>query len=141
MDKNLKDSWLEKLNRLRSLTLINICDGVSSGMGRLSLNRPHVYLRINVEYMEEFKRLPTDQQGFPGVARNVFLEGDNDVEFEVTKRLRPSGFEERATLKLTYSSRRGSYDQDPDVDGWFDFIVQAIEGFDRQLRRDFEPAR
>lgn len=135
VDRHLRDEWLSRLNELKGLVLINICEGLSELRGELIYGRPHVYFRMRPDLFDSVARAFYEKDIKISMLQNIFSSPYTIVEFELRSIFRKMSvnftFREAIIFKLTFNRQRDSENIDEETVNWFEAVIPQIEAFDK----------
>jgi hypothetical protein len=135
VDKNLEEDWLERLNSLKTFTLIGICEGHHNQRAASDSKFPYIGLRLK-------------DQLLPGIARNweelrvavlnevhkLFQAGDTQFNLELKFKLRAGRgkliYQEELALRMRSFQVKDSEEMDAETGEWFEQSVKRIEALD-----------
>lgn len=135
VDKNLKDDWLERLNRLAAFSLINICEGHHDQQVGSSGRYPHISVRLKERLLPGIARHWEELRGATLSEMNrLFQTGDTDINMELKFRLRAGRgkliYQEGLALRVRSFEKRKTSELDSQTANWFERVIQRIEGLD-----------
>lgn len=134
VDKNLEDSWLERLNDLRRFDLISICEGHFDSRRGAGDRSPHINLRLRSsalpasldELALRLSALRTTVDG--SLSRDAWIRFDLTVNIRAATSVPPS--EAKVVLCLRARHRREGEILDSITYDWFTNAVAQIEAVD-----------
>jgi len=138
VDKNLKDDWLIRLNSLKCLRPISICEGHFGHKVGSSRTFPHVKLRMQEQFLagiagrwDQLK--PVISNELP----RLFNSSDTYVELELMFRFRWGRgrfpYRENLTLRIHARQARTSEAMDVPTHQWFEQTVSLVEDLDETI--------
>jgi hypothetical protein len=138
VDKNLKDDWLERLNRLEAFTLINICEGHADQRPGSPGSYAHISMRLKEWLLPGIARHWEELRGAVLSEMNrLFQVGDTDINMELKFRLRAGRgkliYQEGLTLRVRSFKKRKRTEMDSQTGNWFEQSITRIEGLDRMV--------
>jgi len=138
VDKNLKDDWLVRLNSLKCLQLISICEGHLVQKARSSRTFPHIKLRAQELLLSGIAgRWDHLRPVISNELHNRFQDGDTYLELELMFRFRWSRgrfpYRENFTVRIHSQRARTSREMDTLTDTWFEQTIHRIEELDNLL--------
>lgn len=143
MDRNIQDDWLERLNDLQVLRLINICEGHHDLQTDPSRMSPQVVLRLKEAYLPGAARLWDEHK--MAILEQVdrsFQTGDTNGNLEVKFKLRWGAgrltYQEDLVLRIRGQRRRTSVEMGEETCAWFQQSVARVEELDRSIARLWE---
>jgi hypothetical protein len=135
VDKNLEEDWLERLNRLKSLNLVGVCEGHFDQRPSSASRFPYIGLRLKERLL-------------PGIARDweelrlsilnevnkLFPAGDTNFDLELRFKLRAGRgrliYQESLAVRMRSVQAAGSESMDTRTREWFEQSVKRIEALD-----------
>lgn len=135
VDKNLEEDWLERLNSLKTFTLVGICEGHHNQRTGSDSKFPYIGLRLK-------------DQLLPGIARDweelrvavlnevhkLFQAGDTQFNLELKFKLRAGRgkliYQEGLALRMRSFQVKDSEEMDAGICEWFEQSVKRIEALD-----------
>ncbi len=137
VDKHLEDLWLEHLNALTTLNLINICEG-HHDRSRLSERSPHLSLRLRASLMSDIATSwEAQKMALLNKAQALFDQNDTNFNLALTFNLRVGlgrlGYRENLTLRIRYYQARTETTMDAQTHRWFEETVARVEELDAFL--------
>jgi hypothetical protein len=138
VDRNLQDDWLERLNQLQVLRLINICEGHHDLQTDPSRKSPHFILQLKDEYLPSVaKSWDRHKMAILEQASRSFQSGDTTGSLELKFRLRWRGgrlaYQEDLVVRIRCQRKRTSMEMDEQTRAWFEQNVDWVEGLDRSI--------
>jgi len=135
VDLNLRDDWLEALNKLNSYNMISICEGHYQSGNILRGSPPHINLRLKEQY------IPLIISELDGVLPQMhikvielFGKEDTQAEIEYRIKLNSSRFRQEIrrdfVFKVFYQIPRETSDMNTLTIKWFEDIIDKIQEFD-----------
>jgi hypothetical protein len=138
VDRGLEDEWLERLNRLETLSLVGICEGHPDQQPGAAGRFPHVHLRLKESLLpgiaghwEDLRAAMLNEVG------KLFQLGDTDVRVELKFWLRAGRgklvYREDLIVHVrSYRVREGA-EMDTETRAWFGRAVDRIAEIDRAV--------
>jgi len=135
VDRNLADSWLEKLNALRSFDLVSICEGHCDARAASVRRRPAIILRPKTALLKLLtERWFALRDAWAAAFDRLWPEGDTIVELEVqhgiVKDEGPAAAGVDIILRITCRRPRSLHDQGTYFNGWFAKAIFALDMLD-----------
>ena len=141
VDRNLEDSWLEKLNSLFCLNLISICEGHQNSRAPRGVY-PHINLRLKEQY------LPLLLNDFDNIAQKLQTEfmqffGNENTYADMTTTIRlyvspgQQGIRRDFVIHIECLQARTSVMLDQFTKDWFSSITDRICEIDKILTEFF----
>jgi hypothetical protein len=138
VDRGLEDEWLERLNRLETLSLVGICEGHPDQQPGAAGRFPHVHLRLKESLLpgiaghwEDLRAAMLNEVG------KLFQLGDTDVRVELKFWLRAGRgklvYREDMIVHVRSYRVRESAEMDAETRGWFERAVDRIAEIDRAV--------
>jgi hypothetical protein len=138
VDKNLKDDWLERLNNLKTLELVSICEGHPSAKRFSVKGLPHISLILQYSYIERlihdwYSYQPRIEETINNTAFHPLTSPVFELWLRHVKNDGTTYYRECVMLRLNppYGSRSRLVELDRAE--WFTVNVEAIEDFDEFL--------
>jgi hypothetical protein len=137
VDKHLEDPWLERLNALTTLNLINICEG-HYDRSRLSERSPHLSLRLKACLMSDIAKVwEAQKMALLNHVHGLFDQHDTNFNLALTFNLRVGlgrlGYRENLTLRVRHHQARTEAAMDAQTRMWFEQTVARLEELDAFL--------
>ncbi len=138
VDKNIKDSWLESLNNLKSLDLINICEGHAERESEHDNQYPHIYLTLKaklIDFALTKYRILIDlfKNGFDAATTS----GDTILVFDLRHFIikQPQLTEHPLVFRVNIKCKKKRMKEDTSevVEYWFNNAVSKALEIDKQL--------
>jgi hypothetical protein len=135
VDKNLEDEWLERLNDLRSLRLINVCEGHPDRRPEHGRRSPHIIVRLREEWLPGLgRRWDADKMVILERVNDLFRLGDTEGNLEVKFQVRWGrgrlAYLEELTFRVRGRKRRTGAEMDPATRRWFEDNVERLVALD-----------
>jgi hypothetical protein len=135
VDKNLEDEWLARLNELRSLRLINICEGHRDRRSEHNRRSPHIIVRLREEWLPGLgQRWDADKIVILEQVNDLFRRGDTEGNLEVKFQVRWGRgrltYLEDLTFRVRGRKRRMGVEMDAATRGWFEDNVARLVALD-----------
>ncbi len=137
VDRNLEDPWLERLNALTTLNLINICEG-HYDRSRLSERSPHLSLRLKASLMPNIAKCwEAQKMALLNHVHTLFDQNESNFNLALAFNLRVGlgrlGYRENLTLRVRYYQARTEATMDAQTHRWFEETVARLEALDAFL--------
>jgi hypothetical protein len=137
VDRNLDDGWLAQLNELKSLRLINICEGHPVSSSDHSRRSPQIILRLREQWLPGLgRRWDVDKMAVLERVNDLFRTGDTEGNLEAKFQLRWGRgrltYLEDLTFRVRSRKRRTGTEMDAVTRQWFEDNVArlaALDGF------------
>ena len=138
IDKNLEDNWLLRLNELKCLRPISICEGHSDQKAGSSRTFPHIKLRLLdpllpgiAGHWDQLKRILPDE------LKRLFHDGNTYLELELKCRFRRIQerfpYRENLTVRIHGRQARTSQEMEAATYEWFEKTVSRVEELDNVI--------
>jgi hypothetical protein len=138
VDKHLEDEWLVRLNDLRCLRPISVCEGHADQKPGSARTLPHIKLRLQEQLLagiasqwDSLRPILADE------LHRLFQTADTYAELELKCRFRwgKGRFPYRETLTFRIHARqaRTSKAMDASTYQWFEQTVSCIEELDKAI--------
>ena len=136
VDKNLEDSWLERLNCLKTFALIGICEGHSDRQSGSSARYPYVSLRLKESLLPSIaKHWEALRAALLNEVSRLFQAADTEINLELKFRLRAGRgkliYREDLTFRMRSYEARTAEKFDILTRNWFEQSVERIEQLDK----------
>ena len=138
VDKNLQDDWLARLNNLRTLDLISVCEGHLIRHSEPSRTAPHIKFRLKEHLLPGVAKC-WDQHKMVIVSEvsGLFQTGDTYVNVELKFKLRSGTgrliYQEDLIVRVHSQQVRSSEEIDAGTCSLFQQSVSRIEELDRLI--------
>lgn len=138
VDKNLKDNWLVRLNSLKCLRPISICEGHFDKKVGSARRYPHIKLRLQDQFLPDIaghwsQLKPVIADTLP----ELFHLADTYVELELMFKLRWGRgrfpYRENLTVRIHARQARMTEDMDAATHEWLERTVNHIEELDQAI--------
>lgn len=138
VDINLEDDWLERLNNLRVLELINICEGHPKRVSSTATRHAHIYLKLKETYLRTLVRdWETIRPTLLSEVHRLFQDGSTHLNFNLNFKVRTGKgrfvYQEGLRLKIRADKPTNGPGLDPSTRDWFDSCISCTETFDQIL--------
>jgi hypothetical protein len=139
VDKNLQDTWLEELNRLKMLELISICEGHSE----IPTYRPRAFAHISLRFNTAATRRLTPQwdqlkNETVQAVDSIFSTEKSRIKFvynvSIRKGFLPLRSSTRIVLRIQSKEPRLTKVLDPKASRWFEEVILQVKKFDSFLQ-------
>lgn len=139
VDRNLHDSWLERLNNLSTLDLVSICEGHLDAWPHSVKRRPCIILSLKKAYMMAMTVGWYDLKAeLAAEIKKIWPDAETIVEFEIQHRLVQNGDDpddiEDIIIRITSKRKRDAEIMPEWVVDWFRLSLIRIQDFDRFLK-------
>ncbi len=144
VDRNLHDSWLERLNRLKCFELASICEGHTDVKPTSVKRRPSVILIVRKDYLRQTtERWYEIKAALADEIAGTWSGNDTRIELEIQHMLVREADqredEENIVMRCLSCRKRDSAPFSEWVETWFQNTVFRIEEYDRRFRKLMEP--
>jgi hypothetical protein len=138
VDRNLEDDWLERLNDLKTLNLVGICEGHPDRPPGTFGRFPQINLRLKESVLPGIADHWQDlRSAMLNEASNLFLLGDTDVRIELKFLLRAGRgkliYQEDLAMRLRSYQARDAAEMGADTFEWFERAVDRIAKMDQTV--------
>jgi hypothetical protein len=138
VDRNLEDAWLERLNDLRCLRLINICEGHLDRRSEHGRRSPHIIVRLREEWLPGLgRRWDKDKMVILERVNDLFRLGDTEGNLEAKFQVRWGRgrltYLEELTFRVRGRKRRTADEMDAATRQWFEDNVGRLVALDAFL--------
>jgi hypothetical protein len=135
VDKNLKDDWLVRLNSLKCLQLISMCEGHSDQKTGSTKTFPHIKLRLQEQFLSSIaSHWDQLRPVLSHELHRLFHPTDEYLELELKFRFRWGRarfpYRENLTVRIHNRQSRTSEEMDARAYEWFEQTVNRIEKLD-----------
>ena len=138
VDRGLQDDWLERLNGLKTLNLVGICEGHPDRSPGAAGRFPHIHLRLKESLLPGIAGHWEDlRAAMLNEVSRLFQLGDTDVRVELKFWLRAGRgkliYREDLIVHVRSYQLRESATMEGETRAWFERAVDRIAEIDRAV--------